>query len=34
VLEKAQNRKGNPSKSKLFSLLGFARAWPGFAGFG
>jgi hypothetical protein len=33
-IEKAQFRQENPRKSKLFSLIGFARAWPGFAGFG
>jgi hypothetical protein len=32
-LEKAQNRKGNPRKSKPFSLIVLVRAWPGFAGF-
>jgi hypothetical protein len=26
--------KGNPRKSKLFSLIDFARAWPDFAQFG
>jgi hypothetical protein len=34
VLEKAQFGQENPRKSKLFSLISFARAWPDFAGFG
>jgi hypothetical protein len=33
-LEKARFGQENPRKSKPFSLLGFVRAWPGFAGFG
>jgi hypothetical protein len=33
-IEKAQFGQGNPSKSKLFSLIFFGRAWPDFAGFG
>jgi hypothetical protein len=32
-IEKAQNGQGNPRKSKLFSLIHFAPAWLGFAGF-
>jgi hypothetical protein len=33
-LEKARFGQGNPRKSKPFSLMDFAQAWLGFAGFG
>jgi hypothetical protein len=34
LIEKAHFRQGNPRKSKPFSLMDFARRWPGFARFG
>jgi hypothetical protein len=34
AFEKVQFRKGKTRKSKLFSLIDFARAWLDFAGFG
>jgi hypothetical protein len=34
AIEMAYFGKGNPRKSKLFSLIDFARAWPDFAQFG
>jgi hypothetical protein len=34
TIEKAHFRQGNPRKSKPFSLMDFARRWPGFARFG
>jgi hypothetical protein len=33
LIEKAQSGEANPSQSKLFSLIFFARAWVGLAGF-
>jgi hypothetical protein len=33
-LEKARFGQGNPRKCKLFSLIFFGWAWPGFAGLG
>jgi hypothetical protein len=33
-IEKAEFQQANPRKSKLFSLISFARPWPDFAGFG
>jgi hypothetical protein len=32
--EKARFGQANPRKLKLFPLIFFGRAWPGFAGFG
>jgi hypothetical protein len=32
--EKARFGRENPRKSKLFPLIFFGPAWPGFAGFG
>jgi hypothetical protein len=32
--EKARFGRENPRKSKLFPLIVFGPAWPGFAGFG
>jgi hypothetical protein len=34
TLEKARFGEANPSQSKLFPLIFFGRALPGFAGFG
>jgi hypothetical protein len=33
-IEKAHFGQENPRKSTLFPLIGLARAWAGFAGFG